>query len=413
MLRRLITFFFLFFVFSSTFSISISQTAIGIATVLFVAAAIRERFNPFGGNLRWFWGAVVAYVGWLIIVCLLQDDPVRALNYIREEWLFVIVPVGIYLMRDNRTFEHVVKALAIGLLLISVGSLLMYGLGLKYHWPEGFSPLSYSDLRMQGNFANALTFGNIAAVASLSVLTWALTQPGRLSGWRAIYLISGFLGLVGVLFCGSRGPLLAALAGLIVLLFYLVRGARRWGWAVLVAVLLIGLLTPSVRSRFTTELGWHFNRDWPGGRLFIWERSLDMVAGHLLTGIGPGNFPREYKDRLDPQVTSRYWYQHAHNDFLEAATRSGVPGAVTFIGLWVAFFYSIRARFRRAVMGSQERRVLLLSLIGAVVFLVGSLTEASFSDEEVRAVLMFVWASGLAVAYNNQESARSGRTTVS
>lgn len=226
-------------------------------------------------------------------------------------------------------------------------------------------------------------------------------------------LVSGFLGLVGILFCGSRGPLVAALAGLIVLSIYLVKGTRRWGWAVLGAVLLIGILTPAVRSRFTTELGWHFNREWPGGRLFIWERSLDMVAGHPLTGIGPGNFPQEYKNRLDPQVTSRYWYQHAHNDFLEAATRSGVPGAVTFIGLWIAFFQSIWGLLRRAIVGSPERRVLLMSLIGALVFLVGSMTEASFSDEEVRAVLMFVWAGGLAVAYNNRESARSVRTTVS
>lgn len=194
MLRRLITFFFLLFVFSSTFSISISQSALGVATLLFVAAAIRERFNPFGGGLRWFWLAVVAYVGWLIIVCLVQDDPIRALNYIREEWLFVIVPVGIYLMRDNRTFEHFVKALAIGLLLISAGSLLMYAIGVKYHWPEGFSPLPDSNLRMQGNFANALTFGNIAAIASLFVLTWALMQSGRLSGWRIVSWSAGFSG---------------------------------------------------------------------------------------------------------------------------------------------------------------------------------------------------------------------------
>jgi len=240
--------------------------------------------------------------------------------------------------------------------------------------------------------------------ASLVVIGWALTQAGRWPVNRIIALGGGVLGFVAVLLCGGRGPAVAGLIGLAVLLALSSRASRRWAVGIIVAVLLIGVLMPSVRSRFTTELGYHFNPDWPGGRLFIWERSLEIVADNPLTGIGPGNFDEEYKRRIGPEVTDRFWYQHSHNDFLEAAARSGVPGAVTFGLLWVAVLFNFRRKWREYSADSPERGWLTIALVGSLVFLVGSVTEATFSDEEVRALLMLVWGLGLVAVYNYRRS---------
>ncbi|MCX6835858.1 MAG: O-antigen ligase family protein, partial [candidate division Zixibacteria bacterium] len=412
MLRRLMTCFFLLFVFSSTFSIAISQTSLGICVLFFVAAAIRERFNPFTHELRWFWLAVTCYIGWLVIVCLLQDDPLHALNNIREEWLFVIVPVGLYLMRDRETIDLIATSLAVGLLLISIVALLSYVFRVQYHWGDGFIPLPETNPRVSGNFSTPLTFGNFAAVGSLVILSWVFARVKRWAALRITALLGGVLGLVAVLFCGGRGPALAGMIGLIVLLLLTSRTGRRWGLAVMIAVLLVGVLTPSVRSRFTTELGYHFNPDWPGSRLFIWGRSLEMVADHPLIGVGPGNFDLEYKQRLAPDITDRFWYQHAHNDFLEAAARSGLLGAATFGLLWVAVFGSLFRRWPRTAEGSPERELLTMSLVGSVVFLAASMTEATFSDEEVRTILMLVWALGLSAVYNQKAGVSPAAVTV-
>ena len=402
MLRRLVTLFFLLFVFSSTFSIAISQTSLGICVFLFAVASIRERFNPLTRELRWFWLAVAGYIGWLVIVCLLQDDPLHALNNIREEWLFVIVPIGIYLGRDSRVLDLVVGALAVGILLFSIVALLSYMFRVEYHWGDGFVPLPETNPRVSGTFSTPLTFGNLVAVGSLVILTWVLTQVIRWSALKITVLVGGVLGLVAILFCGGRGPALAGMFGLMVLLFLTSRSGRRWAGVVMVFVLLVGVLTPSVRSRFTTELGYHFNPEWPGGRLSIWERSLEMVADHPLIGVGPGNFDNEYKRRLAPDITDRFWYQHAHNDFLEAAARSGLPGVVTFGLVWVAVLWSLFRRRREPDEGASERKLLTMSLVGSLVFLVASMTEATFSDEEVRALLMLVWALGLSAVYNRK-----------
>jgi len=236
-------------------------------------------------------------------------------------------------------------------------------------------------------------------MASLAVLAWSFMRRERWD-WRTWASIgAGSLSLVSILFCGGRGPVLAAFFGLIVLLLILSRAGRRWGWVLLVVVAVVGVMTPSVRSRFTTELVYHLNSDWPGGRLFIWERSLEIVADHPVTGIGPGNFDQEYISRLDSTVTSRFYYQHAHNDFLETAARSGIPGLVTFAFLWGAVLFSLGRAWRAAVGDPERRGRLAIGIVGSVVFLAASMTEATFSDEEVRVVLMLVWAIGLSAVY--------------
>lgn len=415
MLRRLIQVLFLVFVFSSTFSISLSQLSLGVCAALFVVAALREHFNPLAGGWRWFWSAVVVYISWLVVVCLLQADPLRAFDHIREEWLFIVVPIGVFLGRDRRFLDRVVPVLAIGLLVVSLASLLMYASGVQYDWGSGFTPLPETNPRVRGNFAHALTFGNYAAVASAFLLAWALTGGEKTSGkTKTLAIGTGVVGLVAVLLCGSRGPVLAFLVGMAALLIFVTAHRRRWILALLAALLVVGLLVPSVRSRFGTELGWHFNTEWAGGRLFIWSRSLEIVADHPLTGVGPGNFAVAYRQQLDPEVTSRYWYEHAHNDFLEAAARSGLPGMVTFALLWFVVLHTLWRGRKRVSRGSPEYRILSASLVGSLVFLAASMTEAAFADEEVRALLMVIWAIGLAAGYKNEdEAAESGAAMVS
>ncbi len=413
MLRRLMAFFFLLFVFGSTFSISITQLSLGVCAVLFVIVAVRERFNPFGHGLGVFWTAVGLYVGWLVFVCLLQERPLHSLDNMREEWLFIIIPVGLYLGRERRMLDQTVGVLSIGLTLFSVATILMYVFRVQYHLGDGFAPLPEANPRASGTFVQALTYGNLVAVASLAVLTWVLTKVERWSWKHWAVLTAGGLGLVSILFCGGRGPALAGLVGLITLLLMTARTSRKWGFAILMAVLLIGVLTPSVRSRFTTELRYHLNADWPGGRLFIWERSLEMISDHPILGVGPGNFGPDYMKRLDPSVESKFWYSHAHNDFLEAAARSGIPGLVTFVLLWAALLYTLAKGWRQTVGDPEVRGRLAIAIVGSIAFLIASMTEATFSDEEVRTVLLLVWAIGLSAVYNFSETEPSRDVSVS
>jgi hypothetical protein len=49
------------------------------------------------------------------------------------------------------------------------------------------------------------------------------------------------------------------------------------------------------------------------------------------------------------------------------------------------------------------------SLLGSAAFAVTSLFEATFADEEVRQLLMFVWALGLASVYQERPERPPGQ----
>lgn len=403
MLRRLVLWFFLAFVFSSTFSIAISQLSLGICVVLFGTMCVRERINPFIPKLNLLWLAIGLYIGWLLVVCLLQDDSWRALDHIREEWLFLIIPIGLFVMRKVETRKLVVLTLASGLLLVSVASILMTLFAVQYHYPEGFQSVIDSAYRLRGNFAHALTFGNFASVSSVLLLAWALVGGNRLSRWRwSVYLASASAGSVALIMGGSKGPLLALVIGVVVLISFLGR-LQRWSLlASLVAVLGLASLVPGLQSRFTTSIEWQLSKpEWPGGRLFIWDRTLEMAGESPFFGVGPGNFGSVYPTEAIRNHGPKYFKTHAHNDFLQALVRAGITGLVTFGFLWFSIWRYFWESFRRSLAGSPGRGVILAGMLGSLVFLLGSMTEASFADEEVRALLMLVWAIGLSVEYKS------------
>jgi (heptosyl)LPS beta-1,4-glucosyltransferase len=405
MLRRASFLFLLLFVFTSTFSIALSQLSLGIGVVLFLTAAIKDRRSPFIRELKWLWIAIGLYLAWLMLVCLLQDDPARAVDHIREDWLFLIVPLAAAQLAKDKRLESTVVVLGAGLLLISVVSMIMVLFGVQYHWPEGLVPVADSAERMRGNFTHALTFGNYAAVGSAFLLTWVLARGRVLAGWsRWVILAGGAAGAVATILTVSRGPILALGLGLVSLVFLTHKGRRWWLLGGIAASVLGFMAMPGLQDRFTRGLSLQLTPDWPGGRLYIWQQSLDMVAGEPLFGVGPGNFSAEYHDRAGESLGKTYYYSHAHNDFIQAAARSGIPGLLTFAFLWLTAL-GLMWKAKESLADDPARRgAVLAAFLASIVFLASSMTEATFADEEVRALLMLIWAIGLASWYKAARS---------
>ncbi|HJW18384.1 MAG TPA: O-antigen ligase [Flavisolibacter sp.] len=72
-----------------------------------------------------------------------------------------------------------------------------------------------------------------------------------------------------------------------------------------------------------------------GHRLPLWNNAINYVSHHPFIGAGYGNWklasiPYETTETRDFEVT-----YHVHNDFLEAATETGVPGALLFLSLFI------------------------------------------------------------------------------
>jgi hypothetical protein len=65
-------------------------------------------------------------------------------------------------------------------------------------------------------------------------------------------------------------------------------------------------------------------------RVVLWSEAIEMIASEPLTGVGPGRFPEESQT-----AATRDDARWAHNEFLQVAAESGIPGGVLLVLLVV------------------------------------------------------------------------------
>jgi O-antigen ligase len=402
-------FFFALFVFSSTFSIALSQTSFSLSLLLFLVIVARREGVAIDHRLRWFYLSMILYVTWMLLAAVAGGNFLHSLNSMREEWLFAIIPVGIFLIhKDNKNADRLVLTLAIAQILVAV-----YAFGLYvtkvYISPDFTGPLTSDQVvRIRGNFSHPLTFGNYAGTAALFMFGYALMAHKRMAVWiRRLILSGGVAAMLCALISNSRGPIVSVLIGLVIMLFFLRRRKLLIGIALLLGLGVASLLTETVRARFTagerTGIERHIGMYWQGSRRFIWTNALKIVKENPVIGVGPGNFKEAYHKVVEGELHPMHRYGHAHNDLLNVSAQAGITGGAIFALMWLSALLYFWTGYRRAGPGTEERCRSAAALLGSILFLGTSMTEATFVDEEVRALLMLIWAVGLSVWYNQGE----------
>jgi O-antigen ligase len=191
--------------------------------------------------------------------------------------------------------------------------------------------------------------------------------------------------VVTLLAAGSRGPVLALAAGLVVLMSLAGRTTVRGGVLLLVGALVASaivapLLVPhSALGRAVSILVGSENGVSSNGRSAIWSVALSTIEAHPLFGIGTGGFAALGTGVLYP-----------HNIVLEVAVETGVLGAAALLALLGGFLISLRDAWRRA--GDSDR--LTVALVAALFAsaLVNAFLSGAIQDNAA------IWiAGGLAV----------------
>ena len=117
-------------------------------------------------------------------------------------------------------------------------------------------------------------------------------------------------------------------------------------------------------------------------RLGLWRRSVTMIGDYPIAGVGPGNWPRVFPSYAEPHATrdgvlsDTLAPRQAHEDYLERAGETGIPGLLA-LGV-LAFGVAVAARARLRVRGEDAHVV--AGAAGAWVAL-GVLCFASFPLE--------------------------------
>lgn len=190
--------------------------------------------------------------------------------------------------------------------------------------------------------------------------------PSGAAGWGSagiqslLYLFLVLIFLVALVFSRSRGGILATAFTVFVVAVLAQFRARRRAWLVglsiflLVAVaygLWIGL--DPVLARFEQMGEAHYFQF--EGRLSFWKDSMGLIREYPLTGIGLGDFGIAFRRFQTSWVT--FFVDHAHNDYVEFATETGLVGAALLflpmlylLGKMIVSFLKDSRRYRPAIL---------------------------------------------------------------
>ena len=69
-------------------------------------------------------------------------------------------------------------------------------------------------------------------------------------------------------------------------------------------------------------------------RAAIWSESVEAIGDHWLGGTGIGTFGQVYRRYENPATIDRFFVNHAHNDYLEIALETGLPGMLLLVGFF-------------------------------------------------------------------------------
>jgi hypothetical protein len=205
---------------------------------------------------------------------------------------------------------------------------------------------------------STLFYPNALAGAILLLLpplgTWLWHRTNR---WPSLVrmVATGLVGYVAVgclLWTGSKAGWLIAVAMAGVVLWQMALPARWKPW-VLGLVVVLGLAGFGIRfapyfSRGATSVG---------ARMEYWRAAATTAGRHPFLGTGPGTFAFNYRNLKRPEAEMA---QLTHNDYLQQACDSGLPGALCL----TVFVVGSLVRLRSSLSADPLRFSVWLGLLG-------------------------------------------------
>ena len=232
-------------------------------------------------------------------------------------------------------------------------------------------------------------FGNPNLFAAFLVVNLPLLFSGFFTGTRLakkLFALSIGLAVLGLLLTGTRAALLGATisAALFFVLTWRESDQKRYLWAVSTVAVLV--MAGFLYSTQTTEIriaGLSL-------RQYEWGNTLKIARDHPIFGTGVGSFNvyypayREKSAEIDLGLKNHELrVEHAHNEFLEILSDSGIVGFLLFSGILLAFFYNHYLRWH------PKRQYLLAGNCCAVM---GILIHSLYSvNLRFPFVAMFFW----------------------
>lgn len=240
---------------------------------------------------------------------------------------------------------------------------------------NGYDPLRPPRHDFLAGYSVNSVFGNrnllgdcIALALPVACGLWlrARGMAGRIAAMAMIVLIVFCLGLTG-----SRGSILGAGCGVAALTAGLMLSRNRNRIALAAVIFIVAAAVAVGITRIGAE---HFKQDSVRLRRITQGATLEMIRDNPVTGVGLDRFRHEHlmyqAKYFEKPERRKYAYlvnmekqRHAHNEYLQVAAETGLPGFTAFMGLLIVY----GAALIRAVRSAAQGDSLPAALFGAFV----------------------------------------------
>lgn len=367
----------------SLISIAASEILLFIAALLY-GIACRGKAGPAPPGRRILL-PLFAYMTWTLISATASSNVWLGLTAAKKFYLFLLVPLVPLILRvERRVLRTYISVFAAAL----IASL--YGLA-------QFAADPHRDLlhRISGFSSQWMTYSGLLMLALVMFASYTLSFGVR----RRLWVVPTAAVVILALLCSqTRSTTMGAMAGIAVLI--LLRKPRFV--AVLIpAVLIFYIAAPAgIRERFKSG----FDPADPNtrNRIELFQTAVRLIRHHPWLGVGPQNVKHEaLKYRGSDSGEFPDWmYQHMHNNFLQIASATGLPGLAIWLWFMARLAWDALGTYRSALRcvpyptGEQHRREALMAssaALGALAALMlAGLFEYNFGDSEVLILFLFI-----------------------
>lgn len=284
-------------------------------------------------------GAIIAVLVAYAAITMLEAwwDGQGSRGFDKPSRFLLAIPALFWVLRYPPKLAFLWSGVAVGA--ISAGS-----------W-AGWQKLVLGVDRAQGHI-QVIQFGNLSmllGVLCMAGLGWAMVQRKR-HLWLALLLAGALGGVLGSLFSGSRGGWVGF--PIVLLVLYRAYGTQlsnKLKVTALVAVMIGGLTVYAVPQTGVqhrlhdaiTDVSLYIageNRSSSlGARFEMWRGATILIQEKPLTGWGSNGYAEAMYEFGEADIISREaaQYNHAHNEFVDAFAKRGLPGLLILLALYI------------------------------------------------------------------------------
>jgi putative inorganic carbon (HCO3(-)) transporter len=384
-------------------SIAASQILFAVAIVSFVWVLKRQKgFIPPGMQALL---PLIIFMAWTLVAVFASSDIPQSLKICKKFYLFLLVPVVPLIVRGQERLSWIFKAI----FAVAVVSSLK---GLAQFAADPNRDLLH---RISGFMSQWMTYSGLLMLVLMILVAYMAGVGLRKHPWVIPVAALVILALILTL---TRNSWMGAIAGIVVLLLL---WRPKAVFVLLAAILLLYIASPGMIQQRAKSIV-----DTSDPRFHVFMTALHIIQDHPWFGVGPKlvkdeapkyREEKDFPDWLKRSVEvlsdpSKYqeeekdypaWlYQHMHNNFLQIAAESGIPGLIIWIWLmvrlaWDAWRCHQYAKSRSFSGNEASRKEAFIASSAALAswtaLVVAGMFEYNFGDSEILMLFLFIMSA--------------------